>query len=406
MQRGVVRPRDGLRRWPYFHDGRLIHRHLLPFSFSQVIKLLARDAGVDIDRRNVHGGTPLMFAAAHGHLPVVKFLHALGGKLEQCDDHGYTALMLACHRGRRDVVQFLAAHGALRVNPRCDAYALLRAQGHAQLLAWLEATHDWRTPLHYAPFLGADRTLKLLRSGLDIDARCEATPVARPAAPSSDGSASAAGGSQAGDESDETDDDSIGDLMANIDAIDAAAQAAVKAEADKSDEAAAAARDAERSTALVALDGVGSDISEEESVEMTIALGPSPLEVAREHLAAIDAHLAYMTTMAAREAARASADGACKMRVGEEEEELDAEGIGPVYGLHRHGRKACELVIHAAQPWSRSNHYLFPRATRARVADLRVIARQLANSRRSNGDALWEAFTSHILPHAISRYDR
>ena len=138
-----------------------------------VVKLLARHADVDLERKNLHGGNALMFAAAHGHLAVVKFLKAAGVSLEEIDDSGYTAFMLACHRGRAQIVQFLAACGVARKTSSCDGYALLRANGNQRLLAWLEATAGWSSPLHYAPWLGPERTLKLLRAGADIHERSD-----------------------------------------------------------------------------------------------------------------------------------------------------------------------------------------------------------------------------------------
>ena len=143
-----------------------------------VVKLLARHPDVDLERKNLHGGNALMFAAAHGRFAVVKFLIAAGVSLEESDDSGYTAFMLACHRGHAQIVQFLAAYGAARTNSSCDGYALLRANGNQRLLAWLEATTGWSSPLYYAPWLGPERTLKLLRSGADIHERSDsASPV-------------------------------------------------------------------------------------------------------------------------------------------------------------------------------------------------------------------------------------
>ena len=60
---------------------------------------------------------------------------------------------------------------------------------------------------------------------------------------------------------------------------------------------------------------------------------------------------------------------------------------------------------HAAEPWSKANHELFPAAVRrVRVPALPLIGRQLSRRKHfSNG--LWDCFVTGVMPFAVSRDD-
>ena len=79
------------------------------------------------------------------------------------------------------------------------------------------------------------------------------------------------------------------------------------------------------------------------------------------------------------------------------------------FGAHRHARHACELVELASRPWCKANRHLFPKRARARVDELLVIARLLANDRDrragANGRAVWDTWVSRVVPYAVSRDD-
>jgi hypothetical protein len=87
---------------------------------GQLEQLLAR--GAEINDQNGEGVTPLMIAAYHGHLEMVRALTDHGANLQATDNDGFTAVMLADHSGHDEIVKILLARGARKI-PRASAYA-------------------------------------------------------------------------------------------------------------------------------------------------------------------------------------------------------------------------------------------------------------------------------------------
>lgn len=76
--------------------------HLAAFEDSlPVINVLLKAAGVDIDRKNAHGETPLMIAALKGNKQMVDIFLARGAQINK---PGWTALHYACSTGQDIIV--------------------------------------------------------------------------------------------------------------------------------------------------------------------------------------------------------------------------------------------------------------------------------------------------------------
>lgn len=82
---------------------------------NEIVKLLL-DKGAKLDKYNIisnNGGTYLMFFSAGGLLDYVKKLVETGADINDKDNHGRTALMYAKERKHLDVVNYLKSKGAI-----------------------------------------------------------------------------------------------------------------------------------------------------------------------------------------------------------------------------------------------------------------------------------------------------
>jgi ankyrin repeat protein len=100
-------------------------------------------ATLDVEHKNVHGWTPLHWAAANGHGEACRALiSTCGANVDSRDSFGITPLMDAAYLNRLQCVEVLLELGA-DITPRNngDMTALERARmyGHAEIVALLEA---------------------------------------------------------------------------------------------------------------------------------------------------------------------------------------------------------------------------------------------------------------------------
>ncbi|MCY1083216.1 ankyrin repeat domain-containing protein [Archangium lansingense] len=130
-------------------------------------------------RGDEQGMTPLMWAAWHGHAPLVQRMLELGADAAARDSRGTTALMLAAERGHLEASRLLV--GRAGPDERGEALRHAVGAGRLELVVWLldEAGAaleyggtDGKTPLTCAA-LGGHAALaeELLRRGADVEAR-------------------------------------------------------------------------------------------------------------------------------------------------------------------------------------------------------------------------------------------
>lgn len=120
------------------------------------------DVGADLDARDEHGYTPLIWAAQYGHDPVVAALLAHGAKVDATDLNGYTALIWAAQQGQAKVVARLLVSGADLAPREKHGYAALdwaARMGHLQVVKLLLARGA--DPQLHAP--GGPSALELAR---------------------------------------------------------------------------------------------------------------------------------------------------------------------------------------------------------------------------------------------------
>jgi hypothetical protein len=150
---------------------------------EEVTRLLDGDPTL-LERRNDMGKTPLVLAAEHGQLGVVKLLVQRGANIN-AQLYGMTALLYAAVQGHEEVVAFLLEKGAqstTRDDDNVTPLMLACGYGHLDVVRMLvqhtggegidarDGIHDW-TALHHAAcgsheqivrfllFAGADPTL-------------------------------------------------------------------------------------------------------------------------------------------------------------------------------------------------------------------------------------------------------
>jgi uncharacterized protein len=78
---------------------------------GEVERLVGQDLGL-LDATNGNGSTPLLLAAAEGHVGVVRWLLDRGAAIDQRDAYGHTALCAASFYGPPPVVRLLVERGA------------------------------------------------------------------------------------------------------------------------------------------------------------------------------------------------------------------------------------------------------------------------------------------------------
>jgi ankyrin repeat protein len=111
-------------------------------------RYLVEELGADLNIPSNSGQTPLFFAAAQGHLPIVRILLQLGADIDRRNDDGATPLMIASFAKHDKIVKWLVKAGAdtssslHRVRGSTAAFASETAGASAEQTAYLEAkTH-------------------------------------------------------------------------------------------------------------------------------------------------------------------------------------------------------------------------------------------------------------------------
>ena len=103
------KPPHGARAQP-----RCTPRDLAPASFQGDTNVLAAclRSGVDVDATEPGAITPLMVAAARGHLEALQLLAEKTKEIDRATSDGVTALMFAAHWGQKGAVEILVEKGA------------------------------------------------------------------------------------------------------------------------------------------------------------------------------------------------------------------------------------------------------------------------------------------------------
>merc|ERR1740121_1864154 len=123
----------------------------------ETVRLLVECHGADLEARDDHGKTALVWAAANGQLQAADYLVSKGAKLDLSgsDNRYRTAAAWASQNGFADVAEMLAAHGAdLAAKDEVEKTPMLLAacRGRWEVVAVLAARGVEVPPEHRAAY--------------------------------------------------------------------------------------------------------------------------------------------------------------------------------------------------------------------------------------------------------------
>ncbi|XP_033832120.1 ankyrin repeat domain-containing protein 16 [Periophthalmus magnuspinnatus] len=154
------------------------HGHL------HIVKYLHK-LGLHVEVYNNDYKRPLHEAASMGHLECVTYLLENGAKVNSLKKADWTPLMMACTRRNLSVIDQLLAHGAdlgLKNKDGWSAFHVATREGSAEVVllllqhseqVWRTESKTGRTPLHTAAMHGCEEVIKILLE------RCEYRPDQR-----------------------------------------------------------------------------------------------------------------------------------------------------------------------------------------------------------------------------------
>ncbi|KAM3433601.1 hypothetical protein MY4824_005905 [Beauveria thailandica] len=157
--------------------------HLAAYiGIEDTVRMLLKD-WQDIDQKDSHSQTPLMYAAESGYESIVRLLLAMEKVDVNAKDHyGWTPLSIAAMNGHKSIVELLLATGKVHADAE-DAYGrtpLCHAaqKGHEAIVKLLLLTDKvhvgakdvfGQTPLSYAARNGHEAIVKLLLATKQVD---------------------------------------------------------------------------------------------------------------------------------------------------------------------------------------------------------------------------------------------
>lgn len=152
---------------------------------TEIVKILSKKPGIELNSVIRGGGTPLLLAAQAGHTECVKILLEAGADFEISNAHGFNALMLAALSNHQACVELLIPYfiGKFDAAANEGDNALILAAEHGSVVpirllidagADVNAINRFReAPLMLVARLGLDSSAGfLLDKGANIDSSC------------------------------------------------------------------------------------------------------------------------------------------------------------------------------------------------------------------------------------------
>ena len=109
---------------------------LYPRYLTHLVLCDTRSAGVDTNRCNNNGASPLYYASSNGHEKIVQLLLDRRVNIDQSDSEGSTAFSAACRQGHRRIAEMLADAGADIFAQTINGYSV-DEDAEGECLEWL-----------------------------------------------------------------------------------------------------------------------------------------------------------------------------------------------------------------------------------------------------------------------------
>ncbi|EAY16875.1 histone-lysine N-methyltransferase, H3 lysine-9 specific, putative [Trichomonas vaginalis G3] len=159
-------------------EGYMLHEASNKGNLKLVKSLI--ECGCDIEIKDIHECTPLMYASLNNHLEVVKYLISVGSNKEAKDNYGNTPLIYASYNGHIDVVKYLISVGAdkeAKTNRGRTPLIYASIEGKLDIVRYLISVgadkeakdNDGNTPLVLASKKGHNDVVKYLSRKYFID---------------------------------------------------------------------------------------------------------------------------------------------------------------------------------------------------------------------------------------------
>ena len=152
---------------------------------TDIVGMLLKIPGIDVNQANNFASTALMFAAKNGHAEIVEMLLKIPGiDVNKANNNGWTALMLAAENGHTKIVEMLLKIPGIDVNQANNfaSTALMFAakNGHTKIVEMLlkipgfdinQANNFGLTALMFAASYGHTKVVEMLLKipGIDIN---------------------------------------------------------------------------------------------------------------------------------------------------------------------------------------------------------------------------------------------
>jgi len=164
-------------RWPEEYDDDRIHWAVWNGS-AQAVRVLV-ERGVDLNRPDHEGRTPLHVATVNGRADVVEILTQGGANVDAKDPHDRTALHEAVAAGHKDIIRILLAAGADQrvhdIHHRTPAQIAAHDRRKDILALLTAAEPEARNDALFGAMAAGDTELvrSLISEGADVSARAE-----------------------------------------------------------------------------------------------------------------------------------------------------------------------------------------------------------------------------------------